>query len=276
MSTSAALQPKHATIDGLAIRYAEGGIDGPPAILLAPWPESLYAFAPAWTYLAAKAHLIAVDPPGFGGSEYRGSLMNPKAMGKFILKVADFFELDHPHIVGPDIGTSSVLFAAAERPDAFRSIVVGSGGAAVPVTVAGVLQDWVEATDLTPYRQIGGARIVDAVLETIAGYAPSDQIREDYRRSYAGSRFSATIPYVQSYRDHLPQLAELLPGITTPVRIVAGADDPVVPRVNADFLAQRIPNSDVRLIPDTGHFCWEEKPQEYSELITSWWDRPGR
>lgn len=63
-----------------------------------------------------------------------------------------------------DIGTSSSLFAAAAQPDRFRSVVVGSGGAAVPIQVTGVLKDWVEATDLEPYRQFGGRNIVEIAL----------------------------------------------------------------------------------------------------------------
>ena len=110
---SALIQPKKTTVDGLSVRYAEGGSDGPDVILMSPWPESVYAFEPAWPYLAAAAHLVAIDPPGFGGSDYRQTLMNPKAMGHFILNVLDVLGLDNPHIVGPDIGTSSVLFAAA-------------------------------------------------------------------------------------------------------------------------------------------------------------------
>src|SRR5215813_7377954 len=168
VSMSALVHPKTITVDGLSVRYAEGGQDGPDAILMSPWPESVYAFEPAWPHLAAAAHLIAIDPPGFGGSDYRQTLMNPKAMGHFILNVADALGLDNPHIVGPDIGTSSVLFAAAADQDRFRSIVVGSGGAAVPLDVTGVLKEWIEAPDLEPYRQIGGRKIVEIALGTIA------------------------------------------------------------------------------------------------------------
>src|SRR6516225_3194020 len=127
VSMSALIHPKTITVDGLSVRYAEGGQDAPDAILMSPWPESVYAFEPAWPHLAAAAHLVAIDPPGFGGSDYRQTLMNPKAMGNFILNVAAALGLDNPHIVGPDIGTSSVLFAAAADQDRFRSIVVGSG-----------------------------------------------------------------------------------------------------------------------------------------------------
>src|ERR1700729_484865 len=76
-------------------------------------------------------------------------------MGEFIIRVADTFGLENPHIVGPDIGTSSSLFAAAAQPGRFRTVVVGSGGAAVPLELIGVLKEWVEATDLEPYRQLG-------------------------------------------------------------------------------------------------------------------------
>src|SRR5262245_18860863 len=270
---SALIHPKKTTVEGLSVRYAEGGQDGPDAILMSPWPESVYAFEPAWPHLAAAARLVAIDPPGFGGSNYSQTLMNPKAMGHFILNVADTLGLHHPHIVGPDIGTSSVLFAAAKDPGRFRSIVVGSGGAAVPLDVTGVLKEWVEAPDLEPYRQIGGRKIVQATLDTIAGYTPTEEIREDYMSCYDGDRFADTIPYAQSYREYLPELAEVLPSIHTPVRIVAGADDQVVPRSNAQFLQKRLPNAQVDLIAGAGHFCWEEKPAEYAALLTSWLDR---
>jgi pimeloyl-ACP methyl ester carboxylesterase len=268
------IRPQFATIDGLSVRFAESGDGDQDAILLSPWPESVYAFEPAWQHLATHAHLLAVDPPGFGKSDYRESLMNPKAMGDFIVRIADTFGFDNPHIVGPDIGTSSSLFAAATQPGRFRTVVVGSGGAAVPLELTGVLKDWVEATDLEPYRQLGGRKIVELALSTIDGYIPAAEIREDYMSGYEGDRFARTIPYAQSYREYLPQLADLLAGIETPVRIVAGADDQVVPPVNAEFLQHRLPNSRVDLIPGAGHFCWEEKPAEYAALVADWWANP--
>jgi pimeloyl-ACP methyl ester carboxylesterase len=268
------IRPQFTTIDGLSVRFAESGDGDQDAILLSPWPESVYAFESAWQQLATHAHLLAVDPPGFGKSDYRESLMNPKAMGDFIIRIADTFGFANPHLVGPDIGTSSSLFAAAAQPGRFRTVVVGSGGAAVPLELTGVLKDWVEATDLEPYRQLGGRKVVELALSTIDGYVPSDNIREDYMSGYEGDRFAKTIPYAQSYREYLPQLADLLPGIETPVRIVAGAEDQVVPPVNAEFLQQRLPNSRIDLIPGAGHFCWEEKPAEYATLIIEWWTSP--
>jgi pimeloyl-ACP methyl ester carboxylesterase len=72
--------------------------------------------------------------------------------------------------------------------------------------------------------------------------------------------------YVRRYPEELPQLAELLPRITTPVTIINGRNDRVVPVANAEFLDERLPTSRVALI-DAGHFVWEEAPAEYASMV---------
>src|SRR5262245_12594971 len=270
---SAQIHPQTVTIDGLSIRFAEGGTGPRQAMLLSPWPESIFAFEQAWPQLSETAHLVAVDLPGFGGSERRQSLMNPKAMGNFIIRVADAFGLEQPHVVAPDVGTAATLFAASARPGRFGSLVVGTGGAAVPITVGSPLKEWVEATDLEPYRKIGGRKIVEIALDTIAGYTPSAEVRDDYIASYEGNKFAESIAYVQAYPEQLPVLSTLLPEIHTPVRIVQGSEDQVVPAVNATYLGHRLPDSQVDFIAGAGHFVWEERPDEYAALVVDWWNR---
>ena len=38
---SVLIHPKTITVDGLSVRYAEGGQNGSDAILMSPWPESV-------------------------------------------------------------------------------------------------------------------------------------------------------------------------------------------------------------------------------------------
>jgi hypothetical protein len=51
------IKTKTRTIDGLSIRYAESAPREVSAILLSPWPESLYTFEQTWSRLAEHAHL---------------------------------------------------------------------------------------------------------------------------------------------------------------------------------------------------------------------------
>jgi pimeloyl-ACP methyl ester carboxylesterase len=223
-----------------------------------------------WSRLAETAHLVAIDLPGFGRSERKDALMSPRAMGEFIIRVADAFGLGHLHIVGPDVGTAAALFATAAQPGRFRSLVVGTGGTAVPIQLGDPLREWVFAKDLEPYRRIGGRPIVERALQTLERYALSDTAREDYLVSYDGDRFAESIRYVQSYPTELEILRDVLPQIQTPVQIIAGSRDKVVPPVNAEYLHERLPHSRLHLI-DSGHFAWEDAADEYASLVTAWW-----
>lgn len=264
------IRPQVRSIDGLSIRYAESEPRKDHALLLSPWPESIYCYQPTWARLSERTHLVAMDLPGFGQSERRDSLMSPKAMGEFIVRAADAFGMEQPHLVGPDVGTAASLFAAALHPGRFRSLVVGTGGAAVPLQLGDPLKEWVEAPSLEPYRKIDGRQIVTAAIGTLEHYTPSVVAREDYLASFEGERFAESMRYVQAYPQELPVLRDLLPNIETPVNIINGKRDPVVPPVNAEFLHERLPKSKLDLI-DAGHFIWEDAADQWSALVTSWW-----
>jgi pimeloyl-ACP methyl ester carboxylesterase len=264
------IQTRFRVIDRLSIRFAESEERNDHALLLSPWPESLFAFEPIWVRLAQHTHLVAIDLPGFGHSQRRDALLSPRAMGEFVNRVADAFGLDNPHVVGPDVGTGAALFAAALHPGRLRSLVVGSGGTAYPLQLRRVLKDWVEAPDLDAYRSADPREIVTAALTAIERYALPDAVREDYLSSYDGDRFVESMRYVRAYPTDLPVLRDLLPGIQTPVQIIAGERDPVVPPANAEFLHERLPHSKLDII-DAGHFTWEDAADEYAALVTSWW-----
>ena len=265
-----ASEPTCRAIDGLSVRFAESDRRETDALFFSPWPESVFAYEAMWTRLAEVAHLVAVDFPGFGRSERNDALMTPRAMGQFIVRVADAFRLDNPHIVAPDVGTSAALFAAAGYPGRFLSVVVGTGGAAVPIQLGDPLREWVFAPDVEPYRRIGGRAIVERTLRTLERYKVSDAAREDYLASFAGDRFAESIRYVQSYPTELEALRTVLPQVQTPVQIISGRRDTVVPPVNAEYLHDRLPHSELHLI-DATHFIWEDAADEYAALLKAWW-----
>jgi pimeloyl-ACP methyl ester carboxylesterase len=261
-----AIEPEFRTVDGVRIRYADsGGRHERTVLLTCPWPESVYAFAPIWSTLAEHARLFAIDLPGFGASERRDDLLSPRAMGEFLARLIAEADLGTPHIVGPDVGTSAALFAAAAHPERIASVIVGSGGAAIPLDLGEPLRSWVLDPDLDKYRRMDARAIVDTVVDGIAGRVP-DEIRADYLASYDGDRFAESTRYVRAYPEELPVLAELLPEIATPVTLINGRHDPAVPPANVEFLNERLPNSRVVLI-DAGHFVWEEAPAEYASAV---------
>ena len=270
LSMRSAMQTDFRTIDGLRIRFAESEQRDDHALLLSPWPETLYAFEQMWDRLGRDTHLVAVDLPGFGHSEGSDSLYAPRAMGEFVTRFADEFRLEQPHIVGPDIGTSAALFAAADNPRRYRSLVVGSGGVSYPLELGGSLQGWVEAPDLNTLRRGDGRQVVAGAIHGLERYPLPEFVREDYMSAYEGERFAESAKYVRAYPTELPVLANLLPTIETPVQIICAMWDAKVPPSNNRYLHKRLPNSRLDLI-DAAHFPWEDAPGTYADLVTTWW-----
>ena len=144
-------------------------------------------------------------------------------------------------------------------------MIVGTGGAAIPLQLGEPLASWVLDPDLDKYRRMDPRAIVNTAVDGIAGGVP-DEIRADYLECYDGDRFVESMRYVRRSPEELPELAELLPQIATPVTIINGRHDPVVPVANAEFLDDRLPNSRLAII-DAGHFVWEEAPTEYASIV---------
>jgi pimeloyl-ACP methyl ester carboxylesterase len=265
-----AMDPAIREADGVKIRFAEGGEAGNEVVVMtSPWPESLFAFRRVWDRLARQFHVVAIDLPGFGQSERQLDLLSPSAMGAFLVQLVREWNLGPVHFVAPDVGTPAALWAASNNPALVRSLAVGGGAMAVPLQVGGALKDMIEAPDMDGYRRIDSRDILGPVYDAMPGGAPPPEVREDYLESYAGDRFVESARYVRTYPTELPKLAEKLPGIETPVQIVCGRDDLLVPTPNQEFLHARLPHSRMDLLP-AGHFAWEEVPDLYGEILTKW------
>jgi pimeloyl-ACP methyl ester carboxylesterase len=267
--------PEFVEVDGLRIRYVRGaGADGAiPVLLMSPFPESLYAFDDIWADLARAAPLVAVDLPGFGQSEGRAELMTSQAMGSFAIRILGALGLSRVHAVGPDVGTSALLFAASESPQLFESLIVGSGGTDVART--GSLKEIIFADSTDSFAAIDGADYAVAVLNNRSSRPPGAYVMDDYRASYAGSRVVEAMAYLRAYPTYLPLLQKLLPRIDVPVLSIWGAHDPIVLADSAQVLDEALPRTR-SLVFDSGHFVWHDRPAEYATALLEWIDHGYR
>ena len=107
--------------DGVRVRFADNRADSDVTVLLlAPWPESLWAFRRIWHRVAAVGRVVAVDA-GIRPSDGRPELIAPDTSGAFLARLIDEWGLGAPHIVGPDVGTAAALFLAARAPERVTS-----------------------------------------------------------------------------------------------------------------------------------------------------------
>ncbi len=116
-----------------------------------------------------------------------------------------------------------------------------------------------------------GADGVKPYLEQAALLTPMPII-EDFRAASSGRRLEEATQYVRGYIKDSPKLEPLLHKIKVPSLIIAGKNDKIVPPVNGQFLADRLPNNRSVLL-DAEHRVWEEASEDFINTIISWLDK---
>ena len=256
--------------DGVRVRFADTkAVSDVTVLLLAPWPESLWAFRRVWSRVAAVARVVAIDLPGFGHSDGRPELIAPDNSGVFLARLIDEWDLGAPHVVGPDIGTAAALFLAAKAQERVTSLTIGGGAVRFPIEAGGALKDIIEAPSLDVVRALDARTNIGYAVESCASSTTEPEVHEDYVSAYDLGRFAESARFVRHYPEQNPILRDLLPSITTPTQILAGRHDDLVPWSNNEYLDELLPNSEIHPL-DAGHFAWEEASEEYGRLIADW------
>jgi len=256
--------------DGVRVRFADTRAESDVTmLLLAPWPESLWAYRRIWDRVSAAGRVVAIDLPGFGHSDGRPELIAPDAAGEFLARLIDEWGLGAPHVVGPDVGTAAALFLAAKEPEHVTSLTIGGGAVRFPIEAGGALKDVIEAPGLDVVRALDARTNIGYAVEPVAGRDNEPDVHEDYVSAYDLGRFAESARFVRHYPEQNPVLRDLLPTITAPTQILAGRDDDIVPWSNNQYLHDLIRHSEIHPL-DAGHFAWEQAAGEYGRLVVDW------
>ena len=203
--------------DGVRVRFADTRADSDTTVLLlAPWPESLWAFRRIWDRVSGVGRVVAIDLPGFGHSDGRPELIAPDTSGAFLARLIDEWGLGTPHVVGPDVGTAAALFLAARAPERVTSLTVGGGAVRFPIEAGGALKEIIEAPSLDDVRGLDARTNIGYAVEPGAASDREPDVHEDYVSAYDLGRFAESARFVRRYPEQNAVLRDLLPTITTP------------------------------------------------------------
>jgi pimeloyl-ACP methyl ester carboxylesterase len=270
MPTETSINTYFRVCDGVRVRFADSKTDSDiTMLLLAPWPESLWAYRRIWERVTRVGRVVAIDLPGFGHSDGRPELIAPDSSGTFLAGLIDEWGLGAPHVVGPDVGAAAALFLAAKSPERVTSLTVGGGAVRFPIDAGGALKDVIEAPSLDDVRALDARTNIGFAVEAVASSESEPEVHEDYVSAYDLGRFAESARFVRHYPEQNPVLRDLLPSIAIPTQIVAGRNDDLVPWSNNQYLHELLPHSEIHSL-DAGHFAWEEAADEYGHLIADW------
>jgi pimeloyl-ACP methyl ester carboxylesterase len=258
-------------VEGRRLTYVDYG-DGPPVLLVhgmaGSW-ETWLANIPA---LAERHRVIAVDLPGFGGSD---PLPVEEAFDGYVgslCALLDELAIPSVALVGHSLGGLVALSFAAQEPARSRCLVLVSGGG-VELSPIRLRAIQIAFRCLAAVLAVPGAhrllttRVIGRLVMAPAVHAGRD-VPPDLLRRMVPQRVSPG--FMDAVRRGSEQLTVLdLRLVTAPALLIWGRHDRILPVAAGEQLDRSLLQSRLVVIDGAGHCAMFERPAEFLELATN-------
>jgi pimeloyl-ACP methyl ester carboxylesterase len=236
----------------------------PPLLLIHGYPTASYDWIRVWPRLAGRYSLYALDLLGFGWSEKPRDTDYPIALqADLCMALLDDSGVSNAHVLAHDYGdTVAQELLAREREGRLRiaSLVLLNGGLFPETHRARPIQKLLAMPVLGPLlaRSMSYGKF-EATMLSISGSAPPS--REELQdlwvlieRDGGRQALARLISYMQQRRRHRTRWVGALVESQVPRRLICGAVDPVSGRHLADRYRELVPDPDVVVLEDVGHY----------------------
>jgi pimeloyl-ACP methyl ester carboxylesterase len=248
--------------DGRRLAYSDHGsgpvvlaCHGTPGTRLCP-PELLADAA------AAGIRLVAPDRPGFGRSDPRPgrTLTDWPADAAALL---DALGLDRVAVVGGSGGGPYAVATGVALPDRVAAVALVSPGTPQDAPVHGT----VVPRDRRALRE-RGETFARLLRDDPAGFGAfvGQEIEPDTLAMMREAFRQGADAYVEDHSINDSDWAGLLPELDRPTRIWHGADDDNIPLDAVRWMAAKIPDAELTVLPATGHHTVGAWPEAFGWL----------
>jgi 3-oxoadipate enol-lactonase len=235
------------------------------------WP-SLLMTGDMWHAVAedlvTRAQVVLVDPPGHGGSQPLTQMFTFGDCARCVVDILDGLGVDQAHFVGNSWGGMIGGTFAASYPERIGRAVLMNCTAGR----AGIRQKAQFAMLLRLAQWHGGIGpvLTRPVLKAFLGpttFRERPDVVAQVRSAVKSVNIASVSWAVKSVVPARPDQRALLAGITTPVLVVAGAEDATFPPREAIAMADVIPNASIRVLDGVAHLAGLEDPALVSTLV---------
>jgi pimeloyl-ACP methyl ester carboxylesterase len=251
------------------IAYAAFG-DGPPVVLLHPFPADHEFWMPASQFLESRYRILVPDLRAHGESE---AGEGPATMDKHaydLVRVLDDAHVGRAIFAGVSIG-GYILFEFWRR---FRDRVAGL---ALCCTRPQADTPQARNTRLETADQVlerGTEWFADLMLLKLIGQttreARPDLVNGAKRMMLKMSPMD--IAQVQHGMAARPDSVPTLKTIDVPTLLLLGEEDPIATMADGELMRQHISGSHLSVIPKAGHFAAWEQPEAVGKLLRQFVD----
>lgn len=256
-------------VDGVRIAYRDGGGDGRPVVLVHGTPSHSYIWREVIPPLESAGYrVLCFDLLGYGLSERPLDRdTSVAAQARILERLLDFWGLEKPDIVGHDIGGATAMIFAVNKPERVGKLMLldtVSYDSWPSETWRKIIRDHLHEyhrMTLEEFRQMMVRQLTMTVYDK---ERMSKEVLEAYLAPLAGEMGKASFfTHQVSHYDsrYTEEITEDLKKLTMPVKILWGAKDEWQPVSYAKRLCRDIPETDLDIISEAGHFLMEDAPE---------------
>ena len=240
-------------------RYIEIG-DGTPIIILHGLMGGLSNFQGVMEHFPEKGYKILV--PELPIYDHPMLKTNVKSFAKFVAHFIQFKGLKDVILLGNSLGGHIGLLHTKLYPQMVKALVItGSSGL-------------YESAMGESYPKRGDYDYIKAKAENVF-YDPAVATKEIVDEVYATvndrNKLIRTLAIAKSAIRH--NMAKDLPHMKNPTCIIWGKDDNVTPPEVADDFNRLLPDSDLYWIDKCGHAAMMEHPDEFNQVLHTWFKK---
>lgn len=265
-------------VNGQPIAYELRGT-GVPLVLVAGTGYPGATWPPEFVEPLLWRHQVLIfDHRGTGGTPASAEKLSTRLFAQDAVGLMDALGLEAAHVLGHSMGGRVAQWMVLDHPERIRTLILAATGPGqfrddkpvtrgIPIRAAAELIEHgyeaymrmhIEETFFTPEFASARPEVVDRLF-----------------RSFWGDR-----PDVESYLRHMVarqehQTADRLKDITAPSLILIGDRDTQIMGTGSHweqsaYLLEHLPNATLRVVEDTAHGYFWQRPERTVELVTEW------
>lgn len=258
------------------IRYAElGKKTNPTLILLHGVPENLHSWYATGKLLSKNYHVLAIDWPGFGGSDPLQSSDDYTSFNfaEIVIDFMDSLKVPTAILMATDIALLPALLVGLEYPKRVSKLIVMDGiPFPRPQYSSWELKSFAKKGSIIGKAMIEWFPSIAAQVAYLKGFYRGHSIPSEVRKEFLIDGKSKTTQkafssYFQNFhigQKYFEQRTHLL---KTPVLIVWGKQDRFIKVDLAYEIAEKLPNAKLEIIDKAGHYIHMDAPEKLVGVV---------
>ncbi len=247
-------------INGLNINYFEKG-KGPLVVLLHGWGSNISLFTSMTEVLCKKYKVVAMDMPGFGGSDEPKDIWSVDNYTDFVIDFVREYNADEVVFLGHSFG-GRVIIKMFERESLpfkiSKLILTGSAGIVPQKTPKQIRRQKIYKMTRKIYSSALFTKIFPNAVENL-------------RKKHGSADYNAASPVMRQILVKVvnEDLSNIFPKVTPSTLLIWGKNDTATPLADGKAMESAMPNAALVVLDNSGHYAFLDEMFAFNKILAS-------